>query len=555
MKRDDAAKDEPFADLQKRTLSLELEITAPSEPATFRMLIESIQDYAIFMLDPAGIVATWNLGAERIKGYEAREIIGQHFSRFYPPEDVASGKGDTDLEVATRDGSFEDEGWRVRKDGTRFWANVAITALRTQEGKLVGFAKVTRDLTERRKAEDERLRLAQLQEASRLKDQFLATISHELRTPLNAIYGWATILKSESDPAVAERAIETILRNAEAQITIVEDMLDLSRIVAGKMRIEVRQVDMQEIVRDALEVVRPAADARDLELMITGSEDPMVLVGDPVRLQQTAWNLLSNAVKFSTRGGSVTVSLQKVDSAIEFRVTDTGRGIDPNFLPHIFEAFRQADMGAARRVGGVGLGLAIVKHIVDLHGGQITVESEGLGQGASFTVRFPIRTGVPVERGTFRIPPARGYHDRQLRLDGVRVLAVDDEPDARDLLDAIFRLRGARVALAGSAAEARQALEAFRPAVIVSDVGMPGENGYEFLRSVRARSLDEGGATPAVALSAYAYREDRRRALDAGFNYHLAKPVDHEELVRIVHNLVTVVGTAGTPWRKFSSRN
>ncbi|WP_394823519.1 ATP-binding protein [Pendulispora albinea] len=536
--------------LTDRAGSLESTIGEQPVPATFAVLIESVKDYAIFMLDARGMVATWNAGAKRIKGYEPHEIIGQYFAKFYPPEVAASGKCEMELEVAARDGRFEDEGWRVRKDGSRFWANVIITALRDEHDHLVGFAKVTRDLTERRKAEDERIEYAKLQEASNIKDQFLATISHELRTPLNAILGWASLLKTSEDLQEIAKGLETIERNGEAQAVIIDDMLDMSRIVTGKMRIDPRAVDLAAIVRDAIEVVRPAADAREIRLYPTGVEEPIRLVGDPVRLQQVAWNFLSNAVKFCGKGGSVSIALTREDSSVLLRVADTGQGIAAEFLPYVFEPFRQAESGPARRVGGVGLGLAIVKHIVALHGGVVSAESAGPGQGASFTAKLPVRAVAPVEPEIPKATPAKpgpAPGQSALRLDGIRVLAIDDEADAREILKTLFRMRGATAYLAGSAEEGRQALASFKPHIIVSDVGMPGEDGYQFMRSVRALPKENGGVTPAIALTAYAYAVDRQRALDAGFNYHFAKPVDYADLIRAMHNLVSVVDT---PWRR-----
>ncbi|WP_394843479.1 ATP-binding protein [Pendulispora brunnea] len=549
--RADLEKASPPGDLEDRIHSLDADVGSGVIPTTFRVLIESIKDYAIFMLDPRGYVATWNAGAARIKGYASHEIIGRHFSTFYPPEVAAQGVCEMELEVAARDGRFEDEGWRLRKDGSHFWANVVITALRDETGALVGFAKVTRDLTERRKAEHDRLELARMQEASRLKDQFLATISHEIRTPLNAIFGWASLLKTAADdPATVEKAADTIVRNAEAQITIVDDMLDMSRIVTGKLRIEVSQVDFAQIVGDALEVVRPAAEAREISLESEGLDRPFALVGDAVRLQQIAWNFLSNAVKFSNRGGTVRVQLSRRDSAAELRVEDNGRGIARDFLPYVFEPFHQAEHGPARRVGGIGLGLAIVKHIVELHGGSVSATSDGPGQGAAFTASFPIRAVAPTQIGAARGQPAAAGPARSetgSRLEGVRVLAVDDDPDAREILQALFRTRGAVIRLAGSASEAREALSSFEPDIIISDIGMPGEDGYQLMQSVRALPKDKGGALPAIALTAYAYQEDRRRALAAGFNYHLAKPVNHEDLLRAVDNLIKVTGVRRPP--------
>ena len=533
-----------IAGLQQRARVLEAEVERGKQSDAFRLLVDSVRDYAIYMLDPGGIVTTWNGGAERIKGYAAAEIIGQHFSRFYPPEELSVGKWENELETAANEGRFEEEGWRVRKDGSRFWANVAISALRSENGELVGFAKVTRDLTERRRVEQERIRFAQVEESIRVKDAFLATISHELRTPLNAIHGWSCILQDERNPSVVTKGLETIRRNSEAQIKLVDDLLDMSRIIAGKMRIEAKAADMVAIVRDAFEVVRPAANAKNVELVLDCPELPAMLVGDPVRLQQVAWNFMSNAVKFTGEGGTVTAVLRREGSSIELRVSDTGRGIESEFLPYIFEPFRQADSSATRRVGGLGLGLAIAKQIIELHGGAVTAESPGVGKGTTFSATFPVRAVIP--QAATKAPDAQAL-DGSLRLDGIRVLVVDDEPDARELLKALLQKRGAVIRLASSAAEGRHAVEWFRPHVIVSDVGMPDEDGYQFLRSIRAMSKDMGGGTPAIALSAYAYPEDRRHALAAGYTNHLAKPVDHEELLDTVHNLAHI---GATPWAR-----
>ncbi|WP_394829027.1 ATP-binding protein [Pendulispora albinea] len=525
-------------------------------PATFRLLIESIQDYAIFMLDPHGIVATWNEGAHRIIGYEASMIIGQHFSRFYPPEDAGTGKWERELAEAARRGRFEEEGWRMCKNGSRFWANVILTPLRDESGQLLGFAKLVRDLTERRKNEEERRRaekarfeLEKMHEANRFRDQFLATISHELRTPLNAIVGWAELLKEREDDTI-KKAVETILRNAEAQITIVNDMLDMSRIVTGKMRIDARVVDLAAILHAAVDVVRPAADAREVRLVLEGLARPWMLVGDAVRLQQMAWNLLSNAVKFTRAGGVVTVSLRRVGSSVELQIIDTGQGIESDFLPYLFEPFRQAELGPARRVGGIGLGLAIVHHIVELHGGTISGASEGKGRGATFTVTLPIGALAADQdeaRKMSAAPTALPNETASLELKGARILVIDDDRDARDILQTLLRKRGASIRLATSAREGREAIDSFVPHIILCDLGMPGEDGYQFIRSVRSRPSEHGGAVPAIALTAYAYAEDARRASEAGFNYHLAKPVNNRVLLRVVHNLLDVTGWKRSP--------
>lgn len=531
----------------------------------FRLLVQSVKEYAIFMLDAHGCVASWNPGAQRLKGYTYDEIVGQHFSKFYPEEDIRAGKCEMELEVAEARGSFEDEGWRLRKDGSLFWANVVITAVRDDDGMLVGFAKVTRDLSERKRHEEERVELARSEEARRLaeanegrqraladtlrrardeaenatrmKDEFLATVSHELRTPLNAILGWARVLQQGLDGAATARAVDTIVRNSIAQAHIIDDLLDVSRIVAGKLRLDVDFVDVNKVLMAALDVVRPAAEAKQVRLQPVLNPDAGIIKGDAARLQQVFWNLLTNAIKFTPRGGRVHVTLRRASSNVEIEVADDGAGIDPEFLPHIFDRFTQQDSSKSRLIGGLGLGLAIVKHLVELHGGVVSADSQGPGQGAMFLVKIPV---APV-----RVTPDRGAHDFAQRedvnyppeLQGLRVLIVDDEADARELVQAVLRQGGAQVEEASSVERALETVRRFRPEVIVSDIGMPGEDGYDLIRRLRALSREEGGRTPAVALTAYARPEDRRKALMSGFQNHAAKPIEPQELVMVVAHL------------------
>jgi hypothetical protein len=358
----------------------------------FRLLVEGVSDYAIFLLDVNGAVATWNAGAARIKGYRAEEIIGQHFRKFYPEDALESGWPEHELAVAAAEGRFLDEGWRVRKDGSKFWAHVTITALRDDAGRLRGFAKLTRDLTERKRtealeasgAERESLleaeRNARLlaQRTARIKDEFLATLSHELRTPLNAILGWTQLLRSRgaAGPEDFNRAMEIIERNARAQVRLIDDLLDLSRIMSGRFRLDVQQVSLVDIVRGALDSIEPAAQTKGIRLESVLDPQSVIVSGDPARLQQVFWNLLSNAVKFTPKGGRIQVVLQRVNSHIEFSVSDTGIGIPPAFLPHVFERFSQKDSSTHREYGGLGLGLAISKQLVDLHGGSIQAKTK-----------------------------------------------------------------------------------------------------------------------------------------------------------------------------------
>jgi signal transduction histidine kinase/ActR/RegA family two-component response regulator len=378
------------------------------------------------------------------------------------------------------------------------------------------------------------------EEASRMKDDFLATISHELRTPLQSILGWTHMLRTGSlaEPS-RQRALEAVDRNARAQASLIEDILDVSRIIAGKLRLDVAPLHMAEVVQAALETVRPAASAREVRLQPVLDPDAGTVMGDASRLHQVIWNLLSNAVKFSLRGGRVHVQLRRNDSAVEVVVTDDGQGIAPDFLPHVFERFRQADSSTTRNTGGLGLGLSIVKHLVELHGGTVTVESHGLGRGASFTVRIPI---APL-RSTSLHPPAVGEPRDPAELacpaaiKGLRILVVDDEDDARELLRSVLEHCQASVLVAANGREAFEVLCAARPDILVTDIGMPDQDGYVLIDRVRALPPEGGGRTPAVALTAYARAEDRTKALSRGFNHHVAKPVNPSELLVVIANL------------------
>ncbi|HEX6241598.1 MAG TPA: PAS domain S-box protein [Polyangiales bacterium] len=854
-----------------------------------RLLIEAVTDHAIYMLDPEGRVSTWNTGAQRLKGYSAQEIIGQSYARFFTPADQAADKPGRELAIARSEGHFAEEGFRVRKDGTQFWASVVLTPIVDAAGTLLGFAKVTRDLTARMRAEEtsrqllreqssralaeaneayareseersrsvsrrlsavlegvadgitvqdrslrlvfantaaaracgfdsldeflrqghqlfaqmfelrdeqgalldldtlpgrralrgegpssllvhvrerrtqleswwmlrstpvlgpagdpelavnvvrditierrrerydryvaevtaalaesldvpallarlttllvpgladfcciyliergspalsafahvdpaacERVRalvervvpdpaqprgifsvlnsaasqlytefseedLTQLaggsaerlaalreldmrsvliaplsvqgrvlgcmalvhnqserryrphdmvladelgrragiavenaylyaaeraardqveqaarraEEANRLKDEFLATLSHELRTPLNAILGWASVLRTGSLEQNAAKAVEVIHRNAHAQARIIDDLLDVSRIITGKLKLELRHVDLVAIVRDAMEVVRPSAHAKNMDLRFEPELEHSMLVADPGRLQQVTWNLLSNAVKFSQPGASIRVELELESDHVTISVSDTGPGIEPEFLPFVFERFRQADSSATRRVGGLGLGLAIVRYLVELHGGEVSAHSEGANKGATFRVRLPQRSEVQSVAGGKSAKRAQAEPAAPritLELAGRRVLVVDDESDARELLSAVLVEAGAVVETAGSTAEALTTLTRFRPQVLVSDIGMPGEDGYSLIRRVNALSAALGGGIPSLALTAYAGSDDKARALAMGFTTYLSKPVQPEDLVAAVANLAAFV--------------
>jgi signal transduction histidine kinase/ActR/RegA family two-component response regulator len=378
--------------------------------------------------------------------------------------------------------------------------------------------------------------------ASQLKDEFLATLSHELRTPMTPILGWAQILqRSSNEPAKVLQAAEVIERNARAQNRIVDDLLDMSRIISGKVRLDVRHSDLAEIIEAALDTVAAAAAARGIRLeKELDAGHPRVRV-DPHRMQQVLWNLLSNAIKFTGAGGLVSVSLRRTPMSIELAVRDSGQGIPASFLPHVFERFRQADSSNTRQHAGLGLGLAIVKELVELHGGRIRAESAGPGQGSTFTVILPLAQPAGEDEGTHAAPaytPFPAVRGSESSLSGLKLMIVDDEADARELIEDILRGAGASVVGAGSAREAMLKFAASPPDVLLSDIGMPGENGYDLVREVRALPIESGGGVPAIALTAFARPEDRSRALAAGFQMHLAKPVERAELLSAVTSLV-----------------
>ena len=625
--------------------------------------IEDIRDYAIFMMDADGAVTHWNVGAQHILGYTQEEIVGKNGSKFFTVEDRGKLVPEQELETAATVGRAEDERWHVRRDGSRFWASGVVTPVRDGFGRLIGFSKVMRDMTERNKLTEERdrffalsmdmlsivqldgrfqrvnpafqqvlgyseeellsmsifdlvhpddlkgsmngykklasgepirfmenrlkckdatykwvawsyfplpedgvafgvgrdttdvhriqevlrLRAEGLEDANRIKDEFLATMSHELRTPLTSILGWARLLQSnqltEKDK---DRAIHIIQRNAEAQSKLIEDLLDVSRIITGKLKIDFQPTSFAAIAESAINSMRPAADAKQLELKAAIDPSAGPILGDPARLQQVVTNLLSNAIKFTPAGGRIEVRMDRPNSTVRLVVKDTGIGIAPEHLPHIFERFRQVDSSNVRAHGGLGLGLAIVDYLVRQQGGTVSVESEGAGKGATFQVEFPLPSSELIAG---QMPPSIAISSSaqttsnasqvsvDAKLKDLRILVVEDDVDTRELVAALLVQHGAEVVAADSSANALPEVERVKPDLIISDIGMSGENGYEFISKVRSLDPDAGGRIPAIALTAYAGSRDRRRALLAGFQMHLPKPVEPDDLLAMVLSL------------------
>lgn len=482
--------------------------------------------------------------------------------------------------VIARDGHvvwFHCQAKMIRRDDGRPWfihgvgfditeLKQAEEALRTAHGELEmrvqertselaqANTELQLEIIERTRAEQERAEMLareqearkQAEEANRLKDEFLATVSHELRTPLTAIVGWAHLMRGGLlDPESSERAIETIERNAQSQTQLIEDLLDISRIITGKLRLAVRPIDLTQVIKAAIDAVRPAATAKKIELQTVFDPAEGSVSVDPDRMQQVVWNLLTNAVKFTPQGGRVSVQLEHDDSHAQIIVRDSGEGISPEFLPFVFERFRQADGSNTRAHGGLGLGLAIVRHLIELHGGTITADSLGLGHGATFTVKLPLSRVHSTDRRKSEQQPvagARESFEHPPRLDGLRVLIVEDELDTQELFTVVLKRYGAEVTAVASAAKALDALRQSKIDILVSDIQMPEMDGYELISRVRALEAEGMKQIPAIALTAYARAEDRMRSLLAGYQAHLPKPIELVELVAVIASLAGRTG-------------
>ncbi len=620
----------------------------------FRIMVESVRDYAIFMLDPEGRITTWNKGAERLKQYQAAEIIGRHFSEFYPPEDVAARKPQRELEIALAEGRVEDEGWRVRKDGSRFWALVVITALYDHDGKLTGFGKVTRDLTERRAAED-RLRASEEQfrllvdrveeyaiylldpnghvlhgitvrrrssntvqarssantspastprktwppanrsttsswpvrnghirdqglrvrkdgttfpaevvitallgdsgelrgfskvtrdlsdqmrtreiEAERLaavkaneaKDEFLARLSHELRTPLTPALAAASFLVENISelPAKFSEDIHIIRRNVQLEARLIDDLLDLTRISTGKIDLHQERVDGHAVARDAVQIARSDIHRKDLSVTTDWAAKDHYIWADPVRIEQVFWNLINNAVKFTGPKGEIRIRTWNENGNFIFAITDTGIGIAVDQQASLFTAFEQGERGISRQFGGLGLGLAICKNLVALHGGTIQISSRGRSFGTTATVSFKSCEGAEVEAAPGPTAPQRTKP--------LRILLVEDHKDTRRVLSRMLRQSGCEISEAGTVAEGLEILRAQPFDAILSDIGLPDGSGYEVISEARSLQTVRG-----VALTGYGMSEDIRRSKEAGFEFHLTKPIDAAELRTVLRRL------------------
>ena len=521
------------------------EVTARRELEEAQRLFKSVVDNLpelAWTARPDGTIDFYNQRWYEYTGTTAELMATQGWRGVLDPEVLAAVEAKWTSSLATG-AAFEMEFPLRRADGVAHWFLCRVRSLRDAEGRVVRWFGTNTDIDERvQLLASEKAAREEAERGNRAKDEFLAIVSHELRNPLNAMLGWTRLLRAGS---LAEgqkvRALETIERNAVNQAQLIDDLLDVARIVSGKLPLDVQTVKLAQVVEAAIDSARPALDAKDLRLSAVLDPEGS-LSGDPSRLQQVVWNLLTNATKFTPCRGSIRVVLQRDDSHLELLVSDSGQGIEPSFLPHVFDRFKQADPSSTRAQGGLGLGLSITKNLVEMHGGTIAVESPGPGQGTTFVVRLPLaivrQTPADADlRSREKLQRPMTQLDVRPELHGLRVLAVDDEPDGREIVAAVLASYGALVTTAGSVAEAMTLVERHPPDVLLTDIGMPGEDGYSLIAQLRALPRDRGGATPAACLTGYASSEDRRRALLAGFTMHLPKPIDPAELVAVVTSL------------------
>jgi len=511
------------------------------EQAYLAAIVESSDD-AIISKDLNGVVRSVNAAAERMFGYSAAELVGRPIRLIIPADRQAEEDG---IIAKLRRGERVDHFQTIRrtKDGRLIDVSLTVSPVRDTSGRVVGASKIARDITEQKRAAAERERLleaervarGEAERANRVKDDFVAMVSHELRTPLNAILGWTQLMtRGRNDPALVQRGIDVVARNTRLQAQLISDLLDISRIGAGKLQLDPRSVDLRAIVGQSLETIEEEARSKGVAIESTLEDAGSLVSGDPARLQQICWNLLSNAVKFTPRGGRVRMRLTFDGPWALVEVADTGVGIRPEFLPHVFDRFQQADRSITRQFGGLGLGLSIVKHLVELHGGAVEAASDGEGKGATFRVTLPVLSDVSEQER--RREPADSV-DAGVALHSIRLLVVEDEADTLEFLRRLLTTHGATVLTAATAGEALSLVRDQPPDLMISDIGLPEMDGYDLIQSVR-RQPSPGRDIPAIALTAYARSEDRTRALRAGYQAHIAKPVEPNELLAMIASFV-----------------
>jgi PAS domain S-box-containing protein len=525
---------------QERQERLRVEEALRQTDDLLRAIVDA-SPVGIITLNPQKKVIAWNIASERIYGWQSQEVINQALP-VIPPEEQK--QFERLFQQALQNHTLTNyEFQHLGKNKDLIEISVSLAPLHNAQGNVCGVVMTAIDITTRKRIEAERFNLlkreqtarAEAEAANRVKDEFLAVLSHELRTPLNSILGWITLIqRGKLNKVTFDQALEVIERNASLQTQLIEDLLDISRISRGKLSLSIDSVNLIELMQTTAETLRPASDAKSITMELFLDSSIGIIMGDANRLQQIFWNLFSNAIKFTPPNGAVTVRLKKTeDSYAQIQVTDSGIGIEPNFLPYVFEYFRQADASTTRSQGGLGLGLAISRHLVELHGGTIDVESQGKGKGTTFTVMLPIQVmKCDVDQPDKLI-------DNGLSLQDVKIMVVEDQADARELIRLILEQQGAQVIEASSSKQALEIIKESIPDVLISDIGMPDEDGYSFLKKVRSLPQDKGGNVPALALTAYTKEEDRELAIAAGFQMHLGKPLDITELVQAVFQLST----------------
>jgi PAS domain S-box-containing protein len=493
----------------------------------YRLLMENVKDFAIFLIDTNGKIATWNTGAERILGYTEAEIIGQPFSLIFSPQDIINRQPQYELEIARDQGHSEDERWHVRKDGTQFWASGVVTPLWDEEGKLRGYAKVMRDITDRKRAEME------LAQANRLKDEFLAVLGHELRNPLAPILNSLQLLQLEPALSLGGKQVIGIIERQVKHLTrLVDDLLDVSRISRGKIRLRKERVELRTLVSHAVDMTRHVIDSRKHQLAVSLPAESVWLEVDPARMEQVISNLLNNAAKYTEPCGHIWLTAERLGPETIVHVKDSGIGILPEVLPRVFDLFVQADRALDRAQGGLGIGLTLVKALIEMHEGKVEAHSPGVGKGAEFILRLPVVPEVvPIKPEQPPPTPAQG---RPLRL-----LVVDDNKDTADSIAMLLRLNGHEVSTADSGPAGLQAALCETPDVVLLDLGLPGIDGYEVARRIREKT----DKPLLIAMTGYGQTEDRERSKEAGFAHHLVKPVDPVQL----QNLLIEFGKFGGP--------
>ena len=482
----------------------------------FRLLIDGVVDYAIFMLDPEGIVTSWNAGAQKMKGYKPEEIIGKHFSRFFGPADVEAGKPWEELANARATGRSESEGWRIKKDGEQFWARAVVSALYDADGRLRGFAKVTQDLSERR-------HVRALQEAAQNLTEFIAVLAHELRNPLAPIATALRVIENTAPGMPAREEMHKIISRQSAQLTrIVDDMLDIARVTRGELKIEHSRIELSQVARQGAETAAPEIAAAKHRLDMDLAAQPLYIAGDALRLAQVLANLLNNAARYTPDGGRISISTRAEGGWAVLKIRDTGRGIAPDWMERIFDMFVHGQPAIERVGGGLGIGLAVSRRIAELHGGTLAAYSEGENKGSEFELRIPLADSQVREAKTPAIAAAEGAPKR--------VLIVDDNVDAAQTLELLLKSLGHDTAVAYTGIEALQIAPEFRPDIVLLDIGLPGLDGYEVAR--RLRTLKNNERVRIVAVTGWGQEADKQKSREAGFDLHLVKPISPNDLDR-----------------------